>query len=117
MKALIATAMLVLVPLAWSFAQSTSTPSSVTGPVELHNPHRRSSIGTTEATPFSVSPIATTALSPTTVPPVALYADGPYLFVLRGDSLFQFNKKTLKLLHSVQLPSSPSSASESKNSP
>ncbi len=37
-------------------------------------------------------------------PPVSMFVDGPHLFILRGDTLMQFDKKTLKLLNSVELP-------------
>ena len=37
-------------------------------------------------------------------PPVTMLADGAYLFILRGDTLMQFDKKTLRLLNSVELP-------------
>lgn len=37
-------------------------------------------------------------------PPVSMFADERYLFILRGDTLMQFDKKTLALLKSVELP-------------
>ncbi len=36
--------------------------------------------------------------------PVSMFADERYLFILRGDTLMQFDKKTLTLLKSVELP-------------
>ncbi len=91
------------------------------GPVELHNPHRRGGEGPMGGAggggmmpggpgngyfggnmPFNTA--TATAVTPVAPPSVAMFADGAYLFVLRGDSLYQFDKKTLKLVNSTQLP-------------
>lgn len=37
-------------------------------------------------------------------PPVSMFADDRYLFVLRGDTLMQFDKRSLVLIKSVELP-------------
>ncbi len=43
-------------------------------------------------------------------PSVSMFVDGLFLFILRGDTLMQFDKKTLRLLNSVELPRPTASA-------
>ena len=89
------------------------------GPVQLRNPHRGGGGfggggnfsgggisgfdggGRTGAMPWLEDMPPAPAPAP---PPVSIIADGPYLFIVRGDTLMQFDKKTLKLLNSVELP-------------
>ncbi len=87
------------------------------GPVQLHNPHRGGdgglggggggfSGGFGYSGPGSFgpeSPIPAPMQAPPQ-PPVTMLADGAYLFILRGNTLMQFDKKTLRLLNSVELP-------------
>ncbi|RYX83562.1 hypothetical protein EON83_14275 [bacterium] len=85
---------------------------TVGGPIQLRNPHRRGTDtptgeagNTTEVAPlFSISGGKLVPLASLAPPAVAMHTDGPYLFVLRGDSLYQFDKKTLKLINSTELP-------------
>ncbi|BCM94169.1 hypothetical protein IAD21_06072 [Abditibacteriota bacterium] len=87
------------------------------GPIQLRNPNRRGGDmgpgglgGMMPGAPgngyYGGNPAFNTdvPIAPTTPPSVAMFADGAYLFVLRGDTLFQFDKKTLKLLNSTELP-------------
>ena len=96
------------------------------GPVQLHNPHNSAAGGfmggggvaggggglaggggVGGGMPggqfgqgfFSASPMQ----APPT-PPATMLSDGAFLFILRGDTLMQFDKKTLTLLRSVELP-------------
>ena len=98
------------------------------GPVELHNPHRRGDRPMDNGAPmggngggfpnmapggasfngFGIGNGPGFYPAPQTVivapPAIAMLADGPYLFVMRGNSLFQFDKKAFRLLTSAELP-------------
>lgn len=86
----------------------------VGGPIQLQNPHRRGDgrgplmgggFGRSGAMPWRENPaFAPAAGLPV---PVSMFADERYLFILRGDTLMQFDKKTLALLKSVELPRPP----------
>lgn len=100
----------------------------VGGPIQLQNPHRRGPMAGGGQGPMmgggqgggfpSDFPGASGGsynggrngfFGDNTIPmlvpaPVAMFADERFLFVLRGDTLMQFDKKTLALLKSVELP-------------
>ncbi len=90
-------------------------PPQVGGPIQLQNPHRRGEGGPmmggggfiggrTGAMPWlENSGFAPVAAFPAP-PPVSMFADGAYLFILRGDTLMQFDKKSLTLLKTVEIP-------------
>ena len=80
------------------------------GPIQLQNPHRRGQgqgqgqgrggmMGGSGYGPMMGGPGAMMA-----PPPVSMFADERFLFIVRGDTLMQFDKKSLTLLKSVELP-------------
>lgn len=99
-------------------------PPQVGGPIQLQNPHRRGdgrgpmmaggrSGGSSGNFPGALgdgfNDGRTGFFGDSTMPmvapsPVSMFADDRYLFILRGDTLMQFDKKTLTLLKSVELP-------------
>lgn len=101
-------------------------PPQVGGPIRLQNPHRRGEAmggpmmggqgggimpfgqgGNTVPFPSANNRFGSmmdNTMPMPAPPPVSMFADERYLFILRGDTLMQFDKKSLILLKSVELP-------------
>lgn len=74
------------------------------GPIQLQNPHPFEGFGRGSSPLAPIGQPGGTQGTPPPPPPATMATDDSYLFILRDDALFQFDKKTLTLLKTVQLP-------------
>jgi len=78
--------------------------SPIGGPIQLHSrPLIGGYSGPPLRSPYNVRP-ETRDFAPPQPPPATMFADERFLYILRGDTLMKFDKQTLTLLQSVELP-------------